>query len=633
MISTSSVSTPRTISKQTLLQSGGEGAIYVRQDKAIKIYHQPTAQRSEKLKAFLSRHLSQHLPSNVLGPQRLVSDARGRVTGFEMALLPETARPWKKLTQLNFSRQHALDLQQELALLLALHRDLRAIHAAGLVVGDLNDHNIFVDLPLGQQGMLSAQAKIYWIDVDSYQFAHFPCPVALTSFLDPRLYGVADFSTKPVFSQESDWYAFAVLMYKTLLKTHPFGGAHPQLKTLQARAEARISILHPTVIYPKAARPPTVVHEPMLAYLRQVFEDGQRNPPSVSLLQTLMQSLTRCPRCDETYAASRPRCPYCRRQTSRVKPAKVSGALRIRPLLQTSGIISGVFVRPSGRMFAVTRQGTEYRLLYLGIGGVVDNTRLFSGPPGARFALFENVLVVNPPARRELFLIDIHGGSARPLTSVDSERFDGTAVFAATPTALYRLANGYVLRGRLRRGDLLEDVISTAHRYRTQLWASRYDDRIAGAHLLFNRHSFFIMNDGRHERQASLMASRSALAGPISALDVAWGRRNVAFMWHEKHSGSLSSHVHIVDHHGQLQHHDKTTGSIPPFDRLDGKLVNGTTLLHPTDGGILKVNPHSQSLLSDLAPFCSSSATLYWHPRGVLIQEAKSLLLAEQIGS
>lgn len=618
-----------TTSKRALLKAGGEGAIYVQGNKAIKVYHQPTAQRQEKLKAFLAHRFAQQLPPNALAPQRLVQNQDGHISGFEMALLPETALPWKKLAQFNFCKQQGLDLEEELTLLLAVHRDLRTIHAAGLVVGDLNEHNIFVDLPAVRADPSSPGNQVYWIDVDSYQFDRFPCPVALISFLDPRLYHVPDFSAKPVFSRKSDWYAFAVLMYKTLLKSHPYGGTHPQHKTLQARATANISVLHPSVTYPKAARPPTVLDEAMLAHLRRVFEDGRRGSVPGALLQTLRDSLTRCARCNEPYAASRPHCPYCRKQSPKVKATTVSGALRVGRLLQTSGLVCRAFVQPCGRMVAITRHGNAYRLLHIATGGVVDEVPLFTGSPGARFAMFQDVLVVNPPGRRDLLLLQLEHGSTRQLASTNSGRFDGEVVFATTPSALYRLANGYVMRAKVRRGRLLEDVAGTAHHHRTKLWASPLGDQVAGVHRLFDRHQFFIISKGTHERALTPNASGPSKSGLISALDVAWGPRNVAFLWHETNRGRLSSLAQIHDLNGTLKHRGEMGASESPFNRLDGKLVAGTTLLHPTDDGILKVKPHSQTLLNDLAAYCSSNATLHWHPRGVLIQEASSLFLAE----
>src|SRR6185369_28895 len=112
----------------------------------------------------------------------------------------------------------------------ALAAGLTQLHAAGVIAGDLNDGNV-----------LARGAEPYLIDADSMQLAGLPCPVAHERFLDPRLYGI-DLSAKPVFDQGSDWYAFAVMLFNSLLYVHPFGGVHTSLPTPQRRAEARHSL-------------------------------------------------------------------------------------------------------------------------------------------------------------------------------------------------------------------------------------------------------------------------------------------------------------------------------------------------------------------------------------------------------
>ena len=611
--------------KPALLQSGGEGAVYQQEGRAIKIYHHPHERRTRKLKAFETQNFLSRLPPNVLGPQRILTDRHGMVTGFEMALLPPTARPLKKLTQAPFCRRHAIDLSQELDLLVDLRHDLQMIHAAGAVVGDLNDHNLFFDTVSPDADRMSR----YWIDVDSFQFAGFSCPVALSSFLDPRLYGVTDFATRPVFSRESDWYAFAVLMCKTLLKTHPYGGTHHRLQTLQARATARVSVLHPTVTYPKAARPATILDEALLDYLRRVFAGDHRSAPPATLLQDLRQELAHCPACAQSYAASRPRCPICHKQSPRVKPAQISGALRVRPLLQTSGAITHVFVRPSDHITVIIRQGASYRLARLDSDGLLNEFPLFTGRAGARFGLFKDVLVVNVPPGDELLLLDLGASKLRVLTTLKSERFDADAVFAATPEALYRIANGYVLRGQVRHGRFLEEVLTTAHRRQTRLWASPGADHLAGYHRLFTENQFFTIDDCGSQYVFSPAAPGSTAPVRLTAAGVAWGSQRVAFLWHAKVKGALQHHLQIVDMQGRTLHQALTPHSMPPYDRLDGKLLNGLTLLHPTDAGILKDQAHSQSLLRDLAPIISTNATLHWLRNDVLIQDATSLFLAE----
>lgn len=620
--------TPQAGGQGILLQTGGEGAVYAQGGMAVKLYHRPTAQRSQKLRAFVQRRLQQKLPPNVLGPRRLIVDAQGRVSGFEMPLLPDTAQPWKKLSQPAFCRRYDLTLAQELDLLRVVHDDLQRIHAAGLVAGDLNDHNLYTDLAYG---------AVYWIDVDSFQFERFPCPVALLAYLDPHLYGAGDFAAAPLFSAESDWYAFSVLACKTLLKVHPYGGAHHKLKTLQARAKAGISVFHPEVTYPTGARPPATLDEQTLSTFKQVFERGQRGVFPLELLTRLRQNLARCPDCSQPFAASRPRCPHCRRSNAAaVKPAAVHGSLRVRTLLQVQGSIVQTFVRSSGRMVAVVREGraqghAQYRLLRLGLGGVLDETPLFSGPPGARFGLFRDTLVVNPAGARALILLDIAAREVKALTTVDSERFNGEAVFAATPQALYRLAQGSILRGEVRHGALLEEVVATAQRHKTQLWASPFEDMVAGYQHLLAEDTFFVIDAGGAQMTWRPQTTPAATPRGVSDVDVAWGAAGMAFVWQETGAGQLQQHWQVANVRGETLHWAVVDASAAPFDRPQGKVSSGTTLLHPTDGGVLKTQVANHVLLKDLAPYTSQAATLLWHPQGLLIQEAGQLVLAQAV--
>lgn len=619
--------------KSNLIQIGGEGAVYAHNGSAVKQYTYPNHMRSEKLKSFLAMNLAARLPANVLVPKRLLIDEHDVVTAFEMALLPPTTLPLKKLSQSPFCQQLAIDLAYELELLVDLGHDLKEIHASNVIVGDLNDHNIYFD-PATHSGRSSHaarmnKAKCYWIDVDSFQFGPFPCPVALQDFLDPHLYGVNDFSSKPVFSRESDWYAFSVLLCKLLLKTHPFGGTHHQLKTVRSRAEAGVSVFQPAVTYPKSARPSFVLNDELLTYLQRVFEEGHRAPAPLVELQALRNNLTHCPACEQLYSASRPHCPSCHRQSRRVTSAPQTAALRVRKLLHTAGIISQVFVGPSDTITVVTRQGDTYRLVELRSGEIIHEQTLFSGNPGAHFGLFRETLVINPASRRELLLVDIGDSGPRLLQTLDSERFEGEAVFATTPQALYRIAAGCILRGEVRHGRYLEEIIATAHRWRTRFWASPSSDRLAGFHRRFGDSRFFTIDEeGRQFEITPATPSSSALRN-ITAIDVAWDRRNVAFIWHEKAGGALEHHLQVVDMQGKTRHQATSAFVSAPFDRLDGRLLNTLTVLHPTDQGILKVQPNAQVLLHDLAPSTSAGAILHWHSAGVLIQDSNTLSLAE----
>lgn len=605
------------------IQGGGEGDVYAHNGKALKLYHHPQPQRSAKLAAFHAAGLRHTLPPNVLAPQHLHYDAGGMVIAFEMPLLPTTAQPMKKLSQPLFARQQGITLATELDLLLRLCHDLDAIHRSGMVVGDLNDHNIYFDL------LATAASASYWLDVDSFQFGGFPCPVALQYFLDPHLYRVADLAAKAVFTRQSDWYAFAVLLCKTLLKTHPFGGVHHQLKTIQARAEAGISVFHPDVLYPKSARLAQILDDALLGYFRRTFEQGHREPPPAQQLAALRRNLAHCPACAQSYSAARPVCPTCRRQAQPVVPAHQPTSWRLQRLLTTEGLITALFVSASARITAIVREANDYRLLRLDEDGGCAELPLFTGAPGARFGLFQECLVINPAARDDLLVVDVGGATPRLLEKLNSERAGSETVFAATPQALYRVAGNYLLRGELRRGCYLEEIIASAHRRHTQLWASPHADRVAGLHSPFGEAEFFLVDENGRQLLVGPATLASGRPRRILNANVAWDRRRLAFLWHEKAAGNVAHHLQIVSMHGETLHQAVIAHTVPPFDRLDGRLLYDLSLLLPDDGGILKIQPHQQALHDglDAAGIDAATTMLHWHERGLLVQGPHSVYL------
>src|SRR5262249_29804232 len=148
-------------------------------------------------------------------------------------------------------------------------------------------------------------------------------------FLDPRLYGV-DLARAGGFSPESDWYAFAVMLFASLVYVHPYGGQHAKLPTLLRRAEARHSVLRADVRPPKAAAPRDSLPDAMLEWFRAVFERDERGPIPAPLLDV------RWVRCACGLEHARPRCPQCAvAQPTRVPAAR--GRLRVATLLRTRG--------------------------------------------------------------------------------------------------------------------------------------------------------------------------------------------------------------------------------------------------------------------------------------------------------
>lgn len=278
-----------------LVGEGGEARVYAFDGMALKLFDKPLrAAKEPKLAAFPTG-----LPTSVVAPVDVVRDARGAFAGYAMRLV-RSAVPFARLA--DRAGRAAVTTQQVGALLQALARDVAALHARGVAVGDLNDGNVLV----ARAGGLAPRI----IDADSFDLPGFPCAVAHERFLDPRRYG-ADLAGR--LDAATDAYALRVLAFQSLCCLHPFGGTHGSYKTPLRRAEARWSVLRGDVVVPRAALPWTALPDDLLHDFARVFHDDDRRPFDPRLLDArwvlcgcgLVHARARCPVCAVVVAAPR----------------------------------------------------------------------------------------------------------------------------------------------------------------------------------------------------------------------------------------------------------------------------------------------------------------------------------------
>jgi hypothetical protein len=457
-----------------LIQSGGEGMVFQAGQTAVKLYHQPQASHQQKLGFFFSADLASKLPPEILAPHVPVTDKKGNLLGFQMPLLPPDAVSIKHLSKAAFWQKNGLTITAVLSLFQQIHATLTTLHALGIVVGDLNDQNIFITPSLCH----------FMIDVDSYQIGRFPCPVAMDLFVDPNLYGIADLSQRPFFSPATDWYAYFVLLVRSLLHVHPYGGVNHQHKSIAARATAGLSILHPDVAYPANARPPDSLSDDLRHHLHRVFDLGERPPFPVQLLVDYANNAL----------------PGSQKPSLAPIPVQTSQPNRLYAC--TDGFIDSLHALPNGRFLAITFAQNQYKLVRFGLGGVLDERVLFTGNPGYQFAAFQQLLAVNPADSKQVLLLDISGPQPQKLDMLETAMFRETgifakAVFAATAHHLYRLAGTWIMRGAMQNGLFVEEAIATAHRNQTWFQASPTSETIAGYHRVFAETRFFLWHNGQ----------------------------------------------------------------------------------------------------------------------------------------
>lgn len=321
-----------TLDAASPLGFGGEARIYaVLSDTklAAKIYHKPTEEYARKLGVMLA-----HPPEDpATAPESLAiawpidllraPDYRRRVVGY---LMPRVSgmRP-----VFDFYNPLARRQLHPLCSYLYLHRiarnlaaAVRALHARGYVIGDLNESNILV----------TETALVTLVDTDSFQVRDpqsgelFRCPVGKPEFTPPELQGKTFLELDR--APEHDLFGLAVLLFQLLMEgTHPFAGVY-QGAGEPPSYDARILAGHfphgtrRAPYRPMPAAPPIEILHPTVRQLFiRCFEDGHANPkarPDANTWQNVLgeaeAALMICSANEQhRYGSHLAACPWCAR--------------------------------------------------------------------------------------------------------------------------------------------------------------------------------------------------------------------------------------------------------------------------------------------------------------------------------
>jgi hypothetical protein len=237
---------------------GGQGRVYARGDRAFKVYADP----AHVVPPGKMRELAAVRDDDVLKPLESLVDRKGTVVGHTMRFVPDT-EVLCTLFARTFREQHGVTPEVALALVRRLRRMVGAAHAASCLIVDLNEMNFLVSRDW---------KRLFAIDVDSWQTPQFAATALMESVRDRH-------SPKGRFSPDTDWFAFAITSFQLLRGIHPYKGAHPTIKGLDARMQANVSVLNPAVTLPRVVYPADVVPEVLNRWYDAVFERGLREPP------------------------------------------------------------------------------------------------------------------------------------------------------------------------------------------------------------------------------------------------------------------------------------------------------------------------------------------------------------------
>jgi hypothetical protein len=613
------------LAQNDMIGMGGEATIFRQGGSAIKIYSQPSPARAKKLSALIGTPL----PPTVVAPQALAYDSGGKnVVGFAMPLLDSNYTEVRKLSLKNYRAASKLTARGVAQLFLSAHHTLESIHQAGLVVGDFNDLNL----------MFRADApEMHFIDTDSFQLGTHPCMVGTEAFLDPQLYGI-DLAQKPAFKPENDWYSFAVLLFKSLLLTHPYGGVHPSLHTLTERALQRVSALDPSVKYPRIGYNPQLLSDDLTEAFEKIFSQGERRLFSRQVLQHYHDTLISCPTCQADYPNTRPQCPICAAAAPIVfaaaVPAAMAGAaIQYLTLLQVAGQLVAWSVE-GGWLRAVAHEQDQavYYALELRTavaGGRLQPRRipLFKAVANARYAFLESHLVVAPPNSDELLVIDLAGGSPVGLFSTSSGRFGGgETVFGTSARSLYRLAGGYLMRGQIANGQLLESALMAVAEQQTWFKVDSQSERAFGCFRTLRAHSYWLLAG-----EARLEVSLPPLEADEFVLehDVCFAPdgKHLLVYRHTQLHGVERVRLEAIDSAGRLLS-AQVESQADAYQPSDAHAYFNGVLLRPTDSGLvqMRLGTTASKRFAQTEPLIGLGDGLCPHENGLLVGKTDRIL-------
>jgi len=322
-----------TLDPTAVLGSGGEAHVYsLPQDSklVIKLYHKPTAAHAHKLAAMLANppadpmagqgHASIAWPVDLLrttdGKKDVVGFLMPRVSGLHPIIEfynPGTRRKQCPLFNTPYLHRTARNLAAA----------VRALHARGYVIGDVNESNILV----------ADTTLVTLVDTDSFQVREpgngtvYRCPVGKPEFTPPELQGKTfrDLDRAP----EHDLFGLAVLIFRLLMEgVHPFDGVaagqgDPPLLEERIKAGHFPYGTRRVPYLPMPLAPPfEILHPQLQDLLVRCFEDGHKDPSARPDAQTWQSALDEAEKSLATCSANSQHrygnhlstCPWCERQ-------------------------------------------------------------------------------------------------------------------------------------------------------------------------------------------------------------------------------------------------------------------------------------------------------------------------------
>lgn len=547
------------------------------------------------------------LPQAVIQPLALATDRTGRkVLGYTMSLIKD-AEVILRYSERSF-RQGVINNNKVAGIFKGLHGAVNGVHQAGAVLGDFNDLNILVT---------QKEENAFLIDADSFQFGKFLCRVYTERFVDPLLCDLKESHPSLVkpHTINSDWYAFNVMLMRSLILCDPYGGVYKPANLRRkkiphaARSMHRITVFHKDVKYPKPAIPYGMLPDELLHHFHEILEKDKRGEFPISLLERFRW--TACSSCGAEHG--RPTCPTCQK----VAPGAVKAVTTVK-----GKVTSNRFFKTSGVILYATSQDGELRWLYTESGKCKrEDGKEYELTPtrNMRFRICKDetlvgmgrkIVVLKPDANPEVIHTDTYGN---------------LPIFDANGSKKYWAYEGVLNRegqfGPERVGDILQN--------QTLFWVGSTFG--FGFYRAGELSIAFVFSDKGKGINDSVKLPQ--LKGKLVDSTCFFTKELCWFMVSLRYGGKAVNRCTVIDAKGEvLATHEAQEGDGTWLSQLRGKCAAGKALFSVTDDGVVRVGVQGQRIektveFPDSEPFVHSDCHLFPGPSGMYVVDRSEIRL------
>jgi H/ACA ribonucleoprotein complex subunit 3 len=620
-------------SRLTLLGVGGEAEVYTTPTgQALKVFKGKThadyqgnphaAKGAEDRIKLHQQKLSlfpKGLPNNVIAPIDLAYDPTKKIVGYTMKLLSHQERLWSYSQPTIIST--GVTGAQLLELFTNMHTTVEAVHQQKVILGDFNDLNILVE----------NHTKPWFIDADSYQFDKFNCMTFDERFVDPLKCILAKPDTHPqlcpdgrshiMLSQahtyDSDWYAFSVMLFQSLLLVGPYGGVYrPSGKQANVlpnhlRPLSNITVFNKDVIYPKKARPFGILPDDLLHYFSKLFESNMRGTFPASLIHNTR--FTNCTACGTMHARSV--CPNCNTFSLEHRVTeKILGAVTAKKMFATSGTILKTVIEHDGLKILYYENGTYFR----------ENKRAIKTAPltPMKYRISGNRTFMSHSDKIDIYHAD------NTVKNIFTDIAYHVPTFDANSDHVIWTQNNKLYRDRTILGALTPDVIGNVLSGQTSCWVG--EQKGFGFYRAGELQRFFIFDPNKG---TGILDSVPVppIRGQLIDSTCAISSKFIWFFTTTVENSERKNRAFLISHDGKLVGQAETLVDDNSWlGTIRGNLAMGNLLFVPTDNGIVRVELvggtlHPTKSFPDTAEFVDSSSELFAGTGCIIARRGKTI--------